>query len=749
MTICERSRALVLSEAVHAVTIIVESQVAAARVLARSFRAHHADGRFTAIVLDDTTRLDPDLEPFEFLGSDDLHVPPRLSARLDDLGPAKLGQLAKPWVMQHLIRHGPESVVVYLDPDTLIYGPLTELESAARDHAAVLVPWLTQPLPRDGRRPTALELRSWGVFNPGILALSAADNVEEILRWWRRAASEIDGSPGSGPSSIDFLAALQPVAVMRDPGYGVGYWNLHYRTVVRSDGGYQVASRPLRVFQFRGYDVSAPHHLSQEQNRTQLFRAPVIRELCDCYRRDLLDAGYEEARRTGPSHAGGGKGRQAPHPTGDRIRRRSFGQRVVDLENLLADLRTSDAGQLATARRLAAALNPFPPVRLDRTLGRKRHSTVINAPLGVNVVGYLNGEVGIGEMARQVSGALTACGVPVLPLGIPALHSRNRHQYRTAGLAEGRHPINVVCFNADMFPAFRRSTGEAFFRDRVTIGFWQWEVSAFPEQFVPAFACVDEVWTCSQHTADALAGRSDTPVHHIRIPVVPDPPSPIDQRALKLPDGYVFLFLFDHISVLERKNPLALIQAFTETFRPRSGATLVIKVINAEQRPHDHALLLDEARGHPHVQVREGYLLPGEKNQLIAACDCYVSLHRAEGFGLTLAEAMYFARPVIATGYSGNLDFMTPENSYLVDYDLTPIGSGADPYPAEGEWAEPDLEHAGRLMREVFDQREASRATGTRAAEAIRRTHCRQAAGETMRRRLEHIVEVSRARGSA
>jgi glycosyltransferase involved in cell wall biosynthesis len=171
---------------------------------------------------------------------------------------------------------------------------------------------------------------------------------------------------------------------------------------------------------------------------------------------------------------------------------------------------------------------------------------------------------------------------------------------------------------------------------------------------------------------------------------------------------------------------------------------MVIKVVNAEQRPHDHALLLSDARRHPDVHVLEGYLSPGEKNALIASCDCYVSLHRAEGFGLTLAEAMYFGRPVIATGYSGNLDFMDPDVSYLVEYDLTPIGSGSDPYPANGVWAEPDLDHAGRLMRKAVEHPEKARAIGERAAKAIRRTHSHAAAGATMRQRLE---EIAAARG--
>ena len=115
--------------------------------------------------------------------------------------------------------------------------------------------------------------------------------------------------------------------------------------------------------------------------------------------------------------------------------------------------------------------------------------------------------------------------------------------------------------------------------------------------------------------------------------------------------------------------------------------------------------------------------LPREqKDALIGACDCYVSLHRAEGFGITLAEAMALGKPVIGTGYSGNLDFMTPENSWLVDYELVRIGEDAEPYPADGVWAQPDTDQTPRFMREVYENAGAARERALRGQADIRRT---------------------------
>ncbi|HEX8049994.1 MAG TPA: methyltransferase domain-containing protein, partial [Solirubrobacterales bacterium] len=140
----------------------------------------------------------------------------------------------------------------------------------------------------------------------------------------------------------------------------------------------------------------------------------------------------------------------------------------------------------------------------------------------------------------------------------------------------------------------------------------------------------------------------------------------------------------------------------------------------------------------PEIHLVEEMIPVEQKNAMMASCDCYVSLHRSEGLGLTMAEAMYFGRPVIATGYSGNLDFMTEENSYLVPYELTAIGPDANPYPADKEWAEPDVERAAALMREVYENPEEAAARGRRAAADIRRNHSPQAAAEAIKARIEH-----------
>src|SRR5262249_52403809 len=155
---------------------------------------------------------------------------------------------------------------------------------------------------------------------------------------------------------------------------------------------------------------------------------------------------------------------------------------------------------------------------------------------------------------------------------------------------------------------------------------------------------------------------------------------------LRLPPGFMFLFVFDLFSIVERKNPFGLITAFTRAFQPGEGPILVIKTINGHLRLNDLERVRAAAAGRPDIAIVDEYYTAQQKNALLGICDCYVSLHRSEGFGLTMAEAMGLEKPVIATGYSGNVDFMTPHNSFLVDYVTGSVPAGCAPYPVGSAW---------------------------------------------------------------
>jgi SAM-dependent methyltransferase len=208
-------------------------------------------------------------------------------------------------------------------------------------------------------------------------------------------------------------------------------------------------------------------------------------------------------------------------------------------------------------------------------------------------------------------------------------------------------------------------------------------------------------------------------------------------------DSFTFLFVFDYRSVFRRKNPLGLVEAFKRAFEPGEGPSLVIKSIFSEQFPERRDELVAAVADRPEIHLLEENVSAAAKNAMVANCDCYVSLHRSEGLGLTMAEAMYFGKPVIATAYSGNLDFMTADNSFLVSAPGAKIGPGAAPYDPEGMWAEPDLDFAARMMRDVYNDPVVREERARRGATDIRLTHSPEAAADW----LETRIAETRAKG--
>jgi len=239
--------------------------------------------------------------------------------------------------------------------------------------------------------------------------------------------------------------------------------------------------------------------------------------------------------------------------------------------------------------------------------------------------------------------------------------------------------------------------------------------------------------------ADAIRAETSKPAHVVPLPVETLQRSGLTRADVGLPDGFAFLFCFDFLSVVERKNSHGLVEAFERAFASGDGPTLVIKTINGEKRAADLAVLERRTAHRDDIVVVDGYRSPEERDVLVALCDCYVSLHRSEGYGLTMAEAMAAATPVIATAYSGNLAFMDEENSLLVPYRMTRIPPGCDPYPAGAEWAEPDLDAAAKLMRYVYENQEEARALGRRAQEDILRRGSPLQTGRFVAGRLDDV----------
>lgn len=365
-------------------------------------------------------------------------------------------------------------------------------------------------------------------------------------------------------------------------------------------------------------------------------------------------------------------------------------------------------------------------------------------PTGLNVIGYLQGELGLGEAARKLVAAVEAAEIATNTVTYTRIEARQEHGFAQRGTGGAPYDTNLICVNADQLPQLHRDLGPDVLAGRYAIGVWFWEVAHFPANLHASFDLVDEVWVASAFVHDAVAAETDKPVRIVPVPLEAPKASPLDRRELDLGDGFLFLFIFDYYSVNARKNPIGLVEAFRRAFRHGEGPRLFVKSINGDRRRDALARLHEAAAGRSDIRIHDGYLEPGKKDALVAACDCYVSLHRSEGLGLTMAEAMSFGKPVIATGYSGNLTFMNEHNSFLVRHSLTTIPPGCDPYPPGVEWAQPDLDHAAELMRRAYERPDEARAVGERGRRDLAASHSLERAAAFLAERLGAIPEERR-----
>jgi glycosyltransferase involved in cell wall biosynthesis len=357
---------------------------------------------------------------------------------------------------------------------------------------------------------------------------------------------------------------------------------------------------------------------------------------------------------------------------------------------------------------------------------------------GVTVVGYLRTESGMGELARATVRSLRAVGYPVATVTLDDAPQRQADLSVRPEAPGAALPATILHVNApeagrfeDLVP--RRGDGPV-------IGYWAWELDRLPEEWTRAFRLFDEVWTCSRFAADAIGAEARVPVRAVWPSLTDLEPSAFGLADLDLdPARFTFLFLYDLLSETERKNPLGLLGAFRRAFPRGSEAQLLIKTTGGALRPKELGVLQERAAEAGAVVV-DRVLDRRDVLGLMASCHAYASLHRAEGFGFTMAEAMALGRPVVATLYSGNTDFMSPWNAYAIPYRLVELEEDRGPYVRGMTWAEPDLDAAAAALQAIVGVPETTRAVAVRGRAVVRRQLSPEACGARIRARLRRLL---------
>lgn len=344
--------------------------------------------------------------------------------------------------------------------------------------------------------------------------------------------------------------------------------------------------------------------------------------------------------------------------------------------------------------------------------------------MSLNLIGALDSKNGLGEAARQLNAVLHTLNLQIAHIHDDELPSPEARNY----------PLNLLLaspFDLSQYPSDHL---QSVLAGHYTIAYWFNELTHLPRYWLPLLPQINEFWCASHHMQMALQSYAPD-AHYLRVPVPIQTyavPQPIGRQHFGLPhDRFIVLFSFAAPSSFARKNPFGVIEAFKRAFvdltAHASAPLLVIRAHRLAEFPHAARELRHAVARVNGILIEQG-LSRQHMNDLLGAADVYLSLHRAEGFGMGMAESMYLGKPVIATGYSANLDFMNAANSYLVRHDMCKITeadhvlqTGFEPHYAVGyEWAQPDLDHAASLLRHVYEHMDEARQKGLQAAQDIR-----------------------------
>jgi glycosyltransferase involved in cell wall biosynthesis len=365
-------------------------------------------------------------------------------------------------------------------------------------------------------------------------------------------------------------------------------------------------------------------------------------------------------------------------------------------------------------------------------------------PFGVNLIGYAKGQFGIGEDVRMAALACATVGIPFSIYNVePGREVCQGDESVTSHVSDALpYSINIFCTTGIETARLAAVNGSKLFDGRYSIGYWPWELPEWPVEWYHAYNLVDEVWGSSRFNYDAFVKSCPKPVRHMPMAVTVDHTAGLGRIDFDLPqDRFLFVFSFDFLSSLARKNPQACVAAFRLAFP--NGDEPVGLVVKAMRGTADNPLWQDlqaAAQTDGRISIINETLDRGALLDLYRACDCYASLHRSEGFGRGMAEAMMLGKPVIATAYSGNIDFTNAETSGLVKFVMRRLKGGEYPFGDHSVWAEPNVEHAAYWMCKIVQNHKMRKNMAIVGQRYVKHKYSPDLIGKMYRQTLEYVV---------
>lgn len=365
---------------------------------------------------------------------------------------------------------------------------------------------------------------------------------------------------------------------------------------------------------------------------------------------------------------------------------------------------------------------------------------------GINLIGYFKAEMGLGQGCRLIAKALCVgridwCGISFDKLD----HSVSQRDmvWSPKLVKKPIYKINLFHINPDTLYISKVYLHKDVFRIPYNIGIVLWELTEIPEEWIKDLSFFQELWTPSGFIADALAKCVEVPVLKVPYGISVENYDRYSRQYFGLPeDVFFYLVMYDANSTSKRKNPMGVINAYVRAFKPEDEQVgIIIKINNSvNQDTNELSEMKAMLSRYKNVIFIEKTLSRDEVNSLINCADSFVSLHRAEGFGLIIAEAMYLGKPVIATNWSANTEFMNNENSCLVDYSIVDIDKDYGSYKKGMTWAEPDYDDAANYMERLVRDKDYYNMLSKNAYEYIREDYSYEKCAGIINNRLKQLL---------
>jgi hypothetical protein len=630
----------------------------------------------------------------------------------------------KPTILKNYVNEGYKRVT-YLDPDIQVFANFTELFDSKKSVA--VTPHMLEDFPFDSKLPNQQSILYAGIYNLGFISVTSG--ALPFLEWWENKLSKycsMDVQAGYHVDQrwVDWATSFADVDVLRDPGLNVAYWNLHERTLAGGSvnrlnvvGSEMYA---LRFFHFSGFVGPTLERISKHCTRKFEETDDLIETL----------ANYSKRRTYWKSYLGpiiwslGGRLAGASLPETWRkdllAHNRKIQTQTFEIRNTFQSKEFHFCPCLACESKFASEsinllLNQFSANYIPSVDFRNQYSLFSELrkigyqelshdaenwrdalPANLCLIGYFGAPTGVGQMARNTLRLLEDSGISV---NIHIIQTGFDDQdllseYLVKSQMSGNETSVIGFVNADMWIEHLVKPRLINIENQNIAAVWAWEIEDFPEYFRESAKYASKIYGISQFSAKALSNFLRTNVGVF--PTFGNIPLRVDylDKSTSAGDKYV-LARFDAKSVIERKNPNGVLEVWEQVKSQLPNYKLVIKTIDFEKlSPPD---LLDKVRNSERVVLIDQVYSEEQNRKLLNGASAYISLHRAEGLGLNILEALAADIPTITTNYSG-LSAEIKSFTFPVEYELIEIGMNAPPYPSTGSWADPSITSAANQL---------------------------------------------------